>query len=100
MANPEHLAKLKEGVEAWNDFRKANRTVAPSLIGSDYVCRADINQENLWAELSGANLGEADLSGADLNWKNLNWAELSGTNLIEAKLNGANLTGAKLVWAE
>ena len=22
MANPEHLAKLKEGVEAWNKWRK------------------------------------------------------------------------------
>ena len=24
MANPEHLAKLKEGVEAWNKWRKDN----------------------------------------------------------------------------
>jgi len=25
MANPEHLAKLKEGVEAWNKMRQASK---------------------------------------------------------------------------
>lgn len=27
MANPEHLAKLREGVEAWNAWRKENKDV-------------------------------------------------------------------------
>ena len=41
------------------------------------------------ADLSGANLIEANLSGADL----------SGTDLIEANLSGANLRGANLARA-
>jgi hypothetical protein len=46
MANPEHLAKLKEGVEAWNQWRWSNPSVKPDLI------RAKLSG----AGLSGANL--------------------------------------------
>jgi hypothetical protein len=35
MANPEHLAKLKEGVEAWNRWRKEFPDVRPFLNGAD-----------------------------------------------------------------
>jgi hypothetical protein len=64
MANPEHLEKLKEGVEAWNTWRRANAGIMPELRG---------------ANLSGAVLSEANLSGANLNSAklvetNLNWA--------------------------
>jgi hypothetical protein len=31
MANPEHLAKLMEGVEAWGQWRKQNPGVEPFL---------------------------------------------------------------------
>jgi uncharacterized protein YjbI with pentapeptide repeats len=50
VANPEHLAKLKDGVEAWNKWR-AEARVAPDLTR---------------AHLGGANLAAADLSGANL----------------------------------
>ena len=35
MANPEHLAKLKEGVEAWNQWRRDFPDVRPFLNGAD-----------------------------------------------------------------
>ena len=31
MANPEHLAKLKEGVETWNKWRREKPDVSPGL---------------------------------------------------------------------
>jgi uncharacterized protein YjbI with pentapeptide repeats len=51
MANPKHLLKLKEGIEAWNTWRKGNPYIFPDL---------------RWANLRLADLGEADLRWADL----------------------------------
>ena len=34
MANPEHVEILKEGVEAWNQWRKDNPGVRPDLRGA------------------------------------------------------------------
>jgi hypothetical protein len=35
VANPEHLAKLKEGVEAWNQWEKQNFGAPPDLSQAD-----------------------------------------------------------------
>lgn len=58
------------------------------------------------ADLSGANLRDADLYDADLRWANLrganlsdadlSWANLRGANLSDADLRGANLSSANL----
>ena len=79
LADPEHLAKLKEGVEAWNKWRDEKPGV-----------KADVDGANL----SGAKLSDANLSGANLNGANLSDANLSGANLSDANLNGADLSGA------
>ena len=53
------------------------------------------------ADLSGANLRDADLSGADLSFANLRGADLSGANLSCANLSNANLSGAsmdQMIW--
>ena len=115
MANPEHLAKLKEGVEAWNAWRETNPDVRPDLDGADLreadLRRANIREANLRetslyrADLSEAYLSGAYLSGADLNKANLFRANLSGAilskaNLIGASLYGANLSEADLSWAD
>jgi len=109
MANSEHTAKLKEGVEAWNDWRKANAEIVPDLFG------ADLGGESLRdANLSGVNLGganlsqanltdavlyQANLSGANLHSAHLDEALLNETELTQADLSGASLTGAELTWA-
>jgi hypothetical protein len=59
MANREHLAKIKKGVAAWNDWRKTNKEIVPHLSGADLY----------GADLSMANLSTAQLGGS-LPWKN------------------------------
>jgi hypothetical protein len=86
MANPEHLAKLKEGVEAWNRWREENSLLRPDLT------RADIQR----ADLIGANLSLADLREANLSGANLTYADLSEAHLRRADLSNADLRGAKL----
>ena len=41
MANEEHLAILKQGVEAWNQWRRANHVIPPNL------SLADLNEAHL-----------------------------------------------------
>ena len=52
------------------------------------------------ANLSWANLSEADLSGADLSWAHLLCADLSKANLSGAKLSGADMSKADLSGAD
>ena len=76
MANPEHLATVKRGVEAWNDWRKQNPEIKPDLR------RADLRE---------AGLRGAHLDGADLQRANLRYGQLSRCDLTGAKLTGAKL---------
>jgi hypothetical protein len=81
MANPEHLAKLKEGVGAWNKWRAEHPEIRPNLQAASLR----------WADLTLAKFNGADLSGADLSY-----AKLSGANLTLARLHDADLTSADL----
>lgn len=69
MANPEHLAKLKEGVEAWGNWRRENPSVVPDL------SEADLSGANLFAavNLRGAHLVAAYLSQANLGRVEPQW---------------------------
>jgi hypothetical protein len=121
MANSEHLAKLKEGAPAWNDWRKANPEIFLDLIMADlheaklngshlgrahfgganfrfaHLSGADLRGADLrLANLSNAHLGGADLSGADLRLADLSHAHLSGADLSGADLRLTNLSGATL----
>jgi len=120
MANSEHLAKLKEGVGPWKDWRKANPEKTADLSGADlskaYLVRAELgfarlnganlsrahlNLADLYrADLSGADLTQADLSGSDLSGANLNSADLSGAHLNETNLRDANFADACLVGSD
>jgi len=51
MANPEHLKILKQGVKAWNKWRRENPRIKPNL-SNVVLCEADICGSNL----SGADL--------------------------------------------
>jgi uncharacterized protein YjbI with pentapeptide repeats len=105
MANPEHLGKLKEGADAWNEWRAEHRDVTPDLT------EADFEGTFFWLlNLLGANLANANLSGtslargqlwaANLSGANLSNAFLIGADLRHAKLTGANLRGATLMEAD
>lgn len=105
MANPEHVAILKQGVEAWNAWRETNPDALPDLgpesIGSQRrglkLSRAILGRANLSrTDLSRADLSKADLSGADLSSADLSEADLSGADLSAADLGGAYLARANL----
>jgi len=87
VANEEHLAILKQGVEAWNEWKKENPDVKPDLSKTDFS-EANFNE----IDLSGANL-----SGANLSETALNDASLVGTDFTEADLSGAAFMSANLV---
>lgn len=120
MANGEHLALLKQGVDAWNLWKANNPDIRPNLsfatgkgiiirgakLSGVDLSRADLSRADLSrADLVGANLSEANfseayLSNADLIGADLSEADLSNADLIGANLIGTNLSGAKLNGAD
>jgi uncharacterized protein YjbI with pentapeptide repeats len=94
MADDHHVALLKQGVAAWNAWRRENLDVRPDLSGAD-LWQAKLIEANL----SGANLSDARLMMADLHRAVLIQADLSRADFREAPLYGANLSGAKLIEA-
>jgi uncharacterized protein YjbI with pentapeptide repeats len=95
MINEEYLALLKQGVEAWNEWRRKN-PIIPDLT------RASLHQANLseanfrWADLTQANLNQANLTQATFRWADLTQANLSDANLTQANLSAANLSQTNL----
>lgn len=95
MTNGEHSALLKQGVDAWNTWRKDYPWVRPELSSVNFSL-ANLNHANLrWANFSKANLRWANLKSADLRWANL-----FQVNLNRANLSLANLSRIDLRWAE
>ncbi len=100
MANQYQLDILKQGVEVWNQWRKANNYsedyILPDLSGA-HLSGADLSDAHLnFADLNGADLSHARLSGANLRSADLSDANLSRAYLRGADLNGAHLNGANL----
>jgi len=96
MANEEHVAILKKGVAAWNEWRRENPDIRPNLSGAN-LRRAHLYGADLsGADLSRADLSEAGLSGADLSGADLSRADLSEAPPVSADLTGANLTGSRV----
>lgn len=98
MADSEGLAKLREGVAVWNEWRKG-------YVGRLYFNRVDFKGARFSGanfnatDFIGANLIEADLSGANLNAAILSGANLSRANLVGARLRGADLIAVDLTGA-
>jgi hypothetical protein len=86
MANEEHLARLEQGAEVWNQWREADFDIKPDLTGVDLT----------GVDLSGVDLSRADLTGADLTGANLTGAHLFRANLTGVNFSGANFTRADL----
>jgi hypothetical protein len=106
VANEDHVALLKQGVDAWNAWRAADPSVPPDLRGAN-LTGADLTGANLIkANLSEAHIGtaflveanfsDARLSVADLSAANLSGASLTGADLLAATLVGTDLTGADI----
>lgn len=106
MANAEHVAKLKEGVEAWNRWREENPDVIPCLSGA-FLSKAPViegvdirppgDNESLREPLEkvtfvGARLYEADFSFAHLEKAEFGRAHLRQANFSEAHLEKDILT--------
>ena len=78
MANPEHLAKLQDGLRSWNTWRFSNKDTYLDLR------KADLSRTNLsGAILMGVNLREADLSRAYLSGATL-W-ECAGLSAVPGR---------------
>lgn len=96
MANPDHIDKLREGVDSWNQWRRQHPGIIPELGGAELNLKnlAGVNFDR--AELSRANLSRANLTDAILRNAKLNRADLLNANLSAANLFGANLSNSNL----
>lgn len=107
MANEEHVAILKKGVNVWNQWRKDNPSVKIDLY------RADIGNASLgittntgqstinlnYREQVRGQRSEAHLNSVDLRGANLIGANLFNTQLVEAQFNDADLSYSTLMFA-
>ena len=98
MANPEHLAWLREGIDRWN-ARRQSQTFQPDLESANIskVFGAE-DRENIHstqrAQARGINFSFANLRGSrliniDFTGANLNMADLSGASLVNSVFTGA-----------
>jgi hypothetical protein len=78
-----------EGSRKFNEWRLQNREVPPELR------EANLGRVNL----SGAQLWDADFTGANVARANLRWGNFTDANLSKADLREADLTGANLIGA-
>jgi uncharacterized protein YjbI with pentapeptide repeats len=79
-----------------NKFFETRACVECDLSGADLFDHILYGADLRGADLSGAVLSQADMSGADLSGANLSGAILFLTNLSDADLTNANLYGADL----
>ena len=86
-----HVARLRQGVDAWNDWRTSHPALSPDLRAAD-LQGANLNL----ADLSGADLRKADLRNAQLDTADLRGARLEEADFRYAILMNANLRGADL----
>lgn len=75
MANPEHIAKLKQGIKTWNRWRKKYPLIKP-----------DLSKAILW---------KMDLSKGNFQEVNFEETDLTGSNIKEANFRKANCKKAK-----
>jgi uncharacterized protein YjbI with pentapeptide repeats len=102
--DPDHLEILKQGVKAWNQWRKENPEVTPNLQGVDFTDES-FRETPLWdkfgkwvnfsgANFSGAKCQDANFSGANCGGANFSGAFCGRANFSGAKCQDANFSGA------
>jgi hypothetical protein len=102
MANAEHLAILKQGVEVWNRWRADSEVKHPDLSNSDLsksdFSGADFTQSDLKeVDLRDAKLSFADFGGADLTDANFNNIECMGSAFDGTNLESASFAGGLFI---
>ncbi len=104
MADEEHLSVLKQGIEAWNEWRFAHKDIRPNLSGAD-LSGAYLGERNMLlgrvvnlceANLHGANLSRSFLLHGDLRKADLSGANLKGAVLVNTDLTQANLSRCRI----
>ncbi|MCC6444128.1 MAG: pentapeptide repeat-containing protein [Armatimonadetes bacterium] len=126
MADPKHVAILRQGVPLWNQWRTENPAIEPDLSGlSDqdlersFVCPPGSSHTILrgmnfqsvslrqctffradltGADLSGASLSQARFIQANLNEVSFRQACLTSADLRDTSVFGADFTGAIMGW--
>ena len=106
MANPEHLAILKQGVKAWNEWRERKRRVKPDLSNAEMYVEDfrgidfhNVNMKSIQladSDLTSANLRKANMEDAYLYGCIFRRADLSRAILTNANLRNTNLVNAKM----
>ena len=86
MANPQHLALIKQGSVYWNFWRDQYPAVLPDLSGANLK----------GAYLVGANLKGVNFFKANLEAANLAQANIEGAYFKEANLEGATMPNGRL----
>ena len=86
MANEQQLELIKQGADAWNQWREQNQNEPIDL--------SDADLRGL--SLRQANLKGAGLQRAKLQFANLAGALLEGANLEQARMQEVNLQGAQM----
>jgi hypothetical protein len=119
MSQIDYHSILKQGVDAWNQWRRDNPAVLPNLRGASFsyqnLVGVNLNSANLDhasfmdSILDGANLGHtnlfaahfmrASLVGANIQDANLSFSQLQGANLQASRLWGTNFYGSVLTGA-
>jgi uncharacterized protein YjbI with pentapeptide repeats len=93
MANPEHLAILKEGPKVWNDWRKTEQIDEPDLSKTNLLHEAKL----VGFDLSGVDFRKSALVGARIQISDLSGADLTDADLSMASCEGVSFVGAKLL---
>ena len=105
MANPEHVAKLKEGVEAWNDWRLFNEIEKPDLTELDFdeirneqECKLEIVDGKIsfeFAELQGVDFSRSVINDVSFYRSELQESTFNNVMISECSFDGAHLDRAR-----
>jgi uncharacterized protein YjbI with pentapeptide repeats len=97
MADQEAIARLRQGTDAWNEWRRAKGPATSIDLTGGHLSDVNLPQVDLsFADLSGAQLSDALMTGATLRGACLIGANLDGTRLERADLERADLSWSSL----